>query len=273
MLNRTQEQTYFAGFGISLPEKIAESLQLLKDFEADALEYSDSGYFLCFSGGKDSVVIKDLTVKSGVKFTSNYSVTTIDPPELTRFIKHFHPDTVWHRPEIPMLKMVVKRGLPTRRLRWCCEAYKEQGGKKQVKVMGVRAAESPRRARQWEHVTAWKGKKNGWVLSPILTWTNKDVWDYIRINNVPYCSLYDEGQKRIGCVGCPMTKIEYQFKRWPHFEKLWRKAARRRWDYRLSQGGDMPRHHRQFKNADEWFDWWMSNKSMPKENDCQMGLF
>ncbi len=43
--------------------------------------------FLCFSGGKCSVVIDDLAHLSGVRFTSNYSQTGIDPPELMAFIK------------------------------------------------------------------------------------------------------------------------------------------------------------------------------------------
>jgi len=45
------------------------------------------GYFLGFSGGKDSVVLYDLTVKAGVKFQAYYSATGIDPPELVKFIR------------------------------------------------------------------------------------------------------------------------------------------------------------------------------------------
>lgn len=256
--------------GIALEEKIADGIQLLQEFESSALEYSPDGYYLCFSGGKDSVVVKDIAIRSGVKFTSNYSVTTIDPPELTRFIKHHHPDVIWHRPKVPMMKMVEKKGLPIRTIRWCCALYKEQGGAGFVKVMGIRSAESPRRARAWQSVTQWgRGKNRSWVINPILSWTEKEIWQYIRLSKVAYCSLYDEGRKRIGCIGCPMTKRDIDFKKWPHMERLWRKAAYKRWDNLT----DASRPCREFKNADEWFDWWMSNTSMPKENDCQMGLF
>jgi len=246
----------------------------MQDFEADALEYSTDGYYLCFSGGKDSIVIKDLALKAGVKFTENYSVTTIDPPELTRFIRHYHKDVVWHRPRIPMLKMVEKKGFPIRTIRWCCALYKENGGSGYIKIMGIRAAESPRRAKRWEPVTAWKtGSKIGWVVNPILYWSDADIWEYIRSEKLPYCSLYDEGQKRIGCIGCPMADRKKQFNRWPHFEGLWRKAAQVRWDYCMNNDKPKARPFRQFKSCDEWFEWWMANKSMPKENDCQMGLF
>jgi hypothetical protein len=55
-------------------------------------------------------------------------------------------------------------------------------------------------------------------------------------------------------------------------ERLWRRAAKARWD--VTQNIDKPisNTHKAFSNSDEWFDWWMSNKSMHKEV-CQMGLF
>ena len=52
----------------------------------------DHGFWLSFSGGKDSVVILELAKMAGVKFTAYYSVTTIDPPELVRFIIEEHPE-------------------------------------------------------------------------------------------------------------------------------------------------------------------------------------
>lgn len=256
--------------GITLEEKIEDSIRLLQEFESSALEYSSDGYYLCFSGGKDSCVIKDLAIRAGVKFTANYSATTIDPPELTRFIKHHHPDVIWHRPKIPLLKMVEKRGLPTRSARWCCQEYKEQGGDGLVKIMGVRSAESPRRARQWESITYWKSGKGGWCVNPILSWTDLEVWKYLKSINIPYCKLYDDGMKRIGCVGCPMSNRRHiDFERWPWFKKLWKRAARERWN-RLESDS---RTKKVFKDSDEWFEWWMSNKSMPDKYDCQMGLF
>lgn len=263
------KQLVLRDIGLTLEQKVADGIKLLQEFEPSALDYSPDGYYLCFSGGKDSVVIKDMAITSGVKFKSHYSVTTIDPPELTRFIKHYHPDVIWHRPKVPMLKMVVKKGFPTRRLRWCCQLYKENGGEGLVKITGIRSAESPRRAKIWEPVTAWKGRGGGWVVNPILNFTDAEVWEYIKTNEIPYCTLYDQGEKRLGCVGCPMRRSDLDFKRWPHMEGRWLRAARGRWETMSDKG----RTKRVFKNADEWFDWWKSNTSMPDENDCQMGLF
>lgn len=266
-------QTPLNHVGITHEQKIVDGILLLQEFESSALEYSQDGYYLCFSGGKDSVVVKDIAIRAGVKFTSNYSVTTIDPPELTRFIKHHHPDVIWHRPKVPMMKMVEKKGIPTRRRRWCCALYKENGGAGQVKIMGVRSAESPRRAKAWQSVTGWgRGKEDkSWVVNPILSWTDKEIWQYIRANHIPYCSLYDEGKKRIGCIGCPMGNRKKDFERWPHMEKRWRSAVKSRWDL-VDSTKMQSKEKRPFKNPDEMFDWLMSDKSIPK-GACQMGLF
>lgn len=86
------------------------------------------GYYLAFSGGKDSCVVKELCNMAEVKYDAHYSVTTIDPPELIYFIKQHHRDVKWDRPEMPFLKMLVHKGAPIRTSRWCCEIYKEGGG-------------------------------------------------------------------------------------------------------------------------------------------------
>jgi thioredoxin-dependent adenylylsulfate APS reductase len=39
-------------------------------------------------------------------------------------------------------------------------------------------------------------------LSPLADWTNDEVWDYIRANDVPYHALYDAGYTSIGCAPC-----------------------------------------------------------------------
>lgn len=260
--------------GITLEQKIQDSINLLQEFEPSALEYSEDGYYLCFSGGKDSVVIKDLAIKAGVKFKAYYSCTTIDPPELTRFIKRHHPDVIWNIPKIPMLKMVEKKGLPNMFSRWCCQLYKESDGAGKVKILGVRWAESKKRSKRWQDVSAIKfnNKKFDWVVNPILKYSDDDIWRYILENKIDYCSLYDEGIKRIGCVGCPFGKRDRDFHRWPVFEKLWRKAAKLRFEKMLNENSNN-KAIISFNKSDEYFDWWKSNQPMPDKNDCQMGLF
>lgn len=53
------------------------------------------GYYVAFSGGKDSVCIKALCDLAGVKYDAHYRVTSIDPPELVQFIKRTYPDVAF----------------------------------------------------------------------------------------------------------------------------------------------------------------------------------
>jgi len=39
-------------------------------------------------------------------------------------------------------------------------------------------------------------------INPLADWTEKQVWDYIRKNNVPYNKLHDQNYPSIGCAPC-----------------------------------------------------------------------
>jgi phosphoadenosine phosphosulfate reductase len=40
------------------------------------------------------------------------------------------------------------------------------------------------------------------TVCPLVSFTNEDIWDYIRIHTIPVCSLYDKGYQEIGCISC-----------------------------------------------------------------------
>lgn len=271
-------QDCFAGFGVSLSEKTERAIALLRELEPAALKKNQEGYWLAFSGGKDSIVIKRLAIMAGVKFKPVYNVTTIDPPELVRFIRDHHPDVEMNRQNRGFFQAVAERSVPTRLVRWCCEEFKERHGEGYVTVFGVRAAESSRRAKQWREVTPWRNKPDNFAICPIVGWSDDDVWTFIRQERLPYCSLYDEGWTRLGCIGCPMAgkKRKEEFARWPKFEKAWRAACERHWKLRagkISRSGN-PFYVSRFKSGQELFDWWLSDNPTPKEDDQEcLGLY
>ena len=69
-----------------LLDKVELAIQRLKAFEPP------EGYYVAFSGGKDSQCIYHLCQMAGVKFDAHYNVTSVDPPELVKFIKTHYPD-------------------------------------------------------------------------------------------------------------------------------------------------------------------------------------
>ena len=98
------------------------AIEVLKEYEPA------EGYFVAFSGGKDSIVIYDLMKRSGCKFDAHFNYTTVDPPEVLEFIKRYYPDVIWERPKDSMFTLIRKWGLPNRLRRWCCRLLKEYSG-------------------------------------------------------------------------------------------------------------------------------------------------
>lgn len=261
-----------------LEDKIKRSIGLLQMYEAGALKLSPNGYYLAFSGGKDSCVIKQLAIEAGVKFKAFYNLTTIDPPELVRFIKKHHADVTWSGIEKGNLpNNVVKfQTMPQRRFRWCCVEYKEHGGDGCGKIIGVRISESARRSKMWREFNPDKNSGIGaFFMAPIAYWTDADVWEFIRSRNLPYCELYDQGFKRLGCIGCPLAgqkDRDFQFKRFPKYEAMWKRAAFKLFDW--AQNNPVARTGlersiiRNFGTAENLWDWWRTGKAMEGDDSC-----
>lgn len=232
------------------------------------------GFWVGFSGGKDSVVLLDLMRRSGTRFEAHYSATTIDPPELVRFVRTF-PDVVTDRPEVSFLRRLEVKGAPTRTRRWCCAEYKERGGEGRLVVTGIRAAESRTRAKRAEVENCLRGRKQ--FLHPLLHWSEPQIWGYIQRHGLAVCSLYAEGFKRLGCLFCLMapTRIRrFHATRWPGVARAFRHA----FNQLYARGKDREA-FRAWRSGAEMWDWWLSGRSVADwsderdEEERAIGLF
>ncbi len=220
----------------------------------------EEGYHLADSGGKESSVCLRLLEMSGVKFDSHFR-KLLEPPELVEFIRKFHPDTAIEYPKETIFQAIVRKQMPPTRLaRYCCD-HKEKGGEGRTVITGIRWAESTRRKNTRKMVEACFrfGKQS--IINPIIDWSDADVWEFIRQENIPYCGLYDEGFKRLGCVGCPMAENRRirDFERWPQFKKAFLWAFGKMIDARVARGKPFEN----WNTAEEVFAWWM--RSEPAE--------
>jgi len=228
---------------------------------------SDLPLYIASSFGKDSEVATHLVIRSGVPYEIHNQVTGIDPPELVYFGRKYHPEAIRHYPKESIWKLIERKGLPTRRNRWCCQLLKETGGIGRFVITGIRHEESARRAKR----PMIEIRKRKSFLHPIIDWTLLDVWSYIETNNLPYCSLYDTSFDRLGCIGCPLSSNQsYEFKIYPKIAEAWHRATLRCFEKRK----DLHTISR-FKDGEQMWRWWLSGKRIDHftgENMVQMDL-
>lgn len=87
----------------------------------------------------------------------------------------------------------------------CCgirkiEPFKRAIAGRKAWVTGVRKEQSVERAHG--EAIAWDDRYALWKVSPMLEWTEADVWEYIKTRNLPYNPLHDKGYPSIGCAPC-----------------------------------------------------------------------
>jgi phosphoadenosine phosphosulfate reductase len=88
----------------------------------------------------------------------------------------------------------------------------------------LRREQSPTRA-NLQPVDRFKlpGGKELWKVSPLATWTNAEVWAYLKQRNIPVLPLYDRGYTSIGCSPCtalPFDPDNPRSGRWAGKQKL-----------------------------------------------------
>ena len=299
------EQTLFGTI-----DKVQTAIDRLKAFEP-----KDRPYWLAFSGGKDSCVILELAKMSGVKFEAHYNVTSVDPPELVRFVKREHPEVSFDIPHdkngkpISMWTLLKKHMVaPTRVVRYCCKELKESSGQGTITITGVRWAESKgRRENQGAVVIIGKNAQkkqevlnamsrknstNGVILNddndearravevcfrtnktlvnPIIDWSDEDVWEFIRKYNVPYCSLYDKGYKRLGCIGCPMTfNQKDELERYPKYKEQYIRCFNVMVENRNKKGFESMK---AWKTGQDVYDWWVKSGTVNYDQLSMMDM-
>lgn len=87
----------------------------------------------------------------------------------------------------------------------CCGIRKMEPLKRalnplKVWITGLRAAQSVTRTEM--PVIEYDENFNVIKVNPLINWSEDDVWDYIKQNNVPYNKLHDQGFPSIGCAPC-----------------------------------------------------------------------
>lgn len=264
---------------MSLTQKIAETITFLQQGEKTAIALSPEGYYLAFSGGKDSQVLLSLVKLAGVRYHAYYSVTSIDPPENVYFIRRNYPEVTFVHHMRNFFSLVENYGLPKMNMRYCCSRLKENLGAGRAVLTGVRAEESRKRAayaqieiysRRKEHIGKSKERsidelmanevqcikgKDRLMLRPILNWTSDEIWEYIYTYKLPVNPCYNK-VGRVGCMFCPFAtakQIAMYEKEYPLFYKRLMFSVEKWWNKTEDHVLDGP---------EDYYLWWKSKKNI-----------
>ena len=276
------------------------AIERLKAASEMSLRHYGQPLVITDSGGKDSSVVKELALRSGIPFEIMHNHTTADAPETVRFVrqeaKRFEDLGIKYTINMPMYKgkrtsmwSLIPQKLipPTRLVRYCCAVLKETGGAGRFIATGVRWAESASRKnsrgiyekngdsdhriilnndnddrrRLFENCRL-KSKR---TVNPIIDWKDDDVWDFLACDSVPVNPLYAEGWCRVGCVGCPMAGQkwrELEFARFPKYKNLYLLAFRNLLEERAKRGKYIS-----WETPMDVFNWWMEYDVLPGQID------
>lgn len=263
-----------------MEQKINQSLALILRAEKLALALNpDDGFYVAFSGGKDSQCVMELCRMAGVKYKAHYNVTGIDSPDSVRFIMSKYPSVEIDHPKENYFRLVEKKGLPMIQSRFCCERLKENIGAGNVLLDGVRSEESKRRATYGEVMVRSRRKENiikGRIrqleeieqndhhcikgkdridIHPILNWTESDVWQFIKDRGLPVNPMY-EHVGRVGCMYCPFSnnqQLSFYESTYTKYHQRLMLALERFLAHKTIEGLDTP---------EKYYAWWKSKKTL-----------
>lgn len=192
-----------------------------------------------------------------------------------------------------MWKIIEDKQMPpTRTVRYCCAILKEASTPNRIVAVGVREDESNKRkgrdafaslgsratGNEWrslqhtyamykldqmgkedayecKFIQSCKAKKDT-LCNPIYKFTERDVWDYIKANNIKTNPLYNKGYRRVGCIGCPLGGAKHQnkeFQDYPKYKENYIKAFDRMIAKRKEEGKPCKNYH----SGDECMRWWL----------------
>lgn len=105
-------------------------------------------------------------------------------------------------------------------------------------------------------------KRTKVMINPIIEWEDSDVWNFIKAEGIPYCSLYNEGFHRLGCIGCPMANQsgrEKEFARWGKYKDAYIRSFSKMLEERKRKGKDT----KNWETGKDVFNWWMEYDILP----------
>ena len=194
----------------ALRERAQDSISQLRAALADHKN-------VCYANslGAESMVLTDLiwgsvadieifTLDTGRLYPETYDLIDRLQRHYGRRLRIYYPDTA------ELEGWVEENGINgfrdgVEQRRGCCAVRKVHPFRRALAgraawVTGVRRGQSASRA--LAAPVEWDAEFGLYKISPLLEWSERDIWDYIRDRRLPYNRLHDIGYPSIGCASC-----------------------------------------------------------------------
>jgi phosphoadenosine phosphosulfate reductase len=183
-----------------LDKKIQRSVEVILEAEK---RFGKEGIAVAWTGGKDSTTVLSL-VRTIYHGELPFRVVSLDTHEMPKEVYEFRDrlSREWNFTPIILKDAEAKKdadaGDPAGRSFPKTEALDEGMKGQGIKVLltGIRWDEHPSRS----EAKYFSGDVEPAEVNPLLHFMEKDVWKYIRDNDIPYCGLYDKGYRSLGCA-------------------------------------------------------------------------
>lgn len=188
----------------NLAEKVNKTITIIKKTIKD---YGIENIAIAWKGGKDTTTMMHIikTIYGGnIPFKVMFNDTTLEFKQTYEFIekmkklwnlklvvvKHSAKElNEYHNSRDNRRKKELSRLMKISSIKNALKKYKFKGF-----MLGIRRDENEARANE----KSFSKRQDHIRIHPMLDWTEKNIWDYIKIFGVPYLSLYDQGYRSVG---------------------------------------------------------------------------
>lgn len=171
------------GFGTSLGAEDQVLIEMVADIDPDTFIFTlDTGRLFYETYSLISETMKTYPVKIKVFFP--------DWNEVERMVNEFGINLFYDSPKKRELCCYIRKVVPSKRAFSGLDAW----------ICGIRREQSV--SRFAKQLVEWDEQNNLIKVNPLYNWTEKQVWEYIKENDIPYNPLHDKGYSSISCQPC-----------------------------------------------------------------------
>lgn len=165
----------------------------------------------CSFGGASGLVLVEMAVRLGLRAEIFYADTDLLFPETYALVelvaRRFGIAPVGYRSRLSLTEQAARHGdaLWQRDPDRCCSLRKVEPTEralsgKRAWINGIRRDQGA--TRHATPLVEWDPAFGLVKVNPLATWTEDDVWSYLRARDIPYNPLLDHGYRSIGCWPC-----------------------------------------------------------------------